>query len=104
MTVQIGPRHAVAPVTMVASQMAQNSSTGTKAQSAHRSRRGTGTHSRLHGWLRSRNCESTSEFTLDAEDRWRLFIAGPPVAKPNWLDVVASECSNTVSYLDSPIW
>jgi len=49
MTVQIGPRHAVAPVTMVASQIAQKSSTGTKAQSAHRSRRGTGTRSRLHG-------------------------------------------------------
>ena len=29
-TVQIGPRHAVAPVTMVASQMAQKSSTGIK--------------------------------------------------------------------------
>jgi hypothetical protein len=48
-TVQIGPRHAVAPVTMVASQMAQKSSTGTKAQSANRSRRGTGTRCRLHG-------------------------------------------------------
>jgi hypothetical protein len=47
-TVQIGPRHAVAAVTMVASQIAQKSSTGSKAQRAHRSRRGTGTRSRLH--------------------------------------------------------
>ena len=42
-TVQIGPRHAVDPVTMVASQTAQKSSTGTNAHSAHRSRRGTRT-------------------------------------------------------------
>ena len=49
MTVQIGPRHAVDPATMVASQMAQNSSTGIKVQSAQRSRRGTGTRSQLHG-------------------------------------------------------
>ena len=47
-TVQIGPRHAVAPVTMVANQIAQKSSTGSNAQSAHRSREGIGTHSRLH--------------------------------------------------------
>jgi hypothetical protein len=49
MTVQIGPRHAVAPVTIVASQTAQKSSTGTNAHSAHRSRLGTGTRTRLHG-------------------------------------------------------
>ena len=48
-TLQIGPRHAVDPVTMVASQMAQNSSTGTKAQSDHRSGLGTGALFRLHG-------------------------------------------------------
>jgi hypothetical protein len=48
-TVQIGPRHAVAPVTIVASQTAQNSSTGTKAHRASRSRMGTGTRCRLHG-------------------------------------------------------
>ena len=47
-TVQIGPRHAVAPVTMVVSQMAQKSSTGSKAQRASLSRRGAGTRSRLH--------------------------------------------------------
>jgi hypothetical protein len=49
MTVQIGPRHAVDPVTMVASQMAQKSSTGMNAQSAHRSWRGTGTRSLPQG-------------------------------------------------------
>ena len=37
MTVQTGPRHAVDPVTIVASQIAQKSPTGTKVQSAHRS-------------------------------------------------------------------
>jgi hypothetical protein len=34
-TVQTGPRHEVAPVTIVASQIVQKSSTGTMAQSAH---------------------------------------------------------------------
>jgi hypothetical protein len=50
----------VDPVTMVASQMAQNSSTSTSAQSANRSRRGTGTRSRLHGLLRSTKLDKTS--------------------------------------------
>jgi hypothetical protein len=48
-TVQIGPRHAVAPVTMVASQTAQKSSTGINAKRAHRNRGETATRSRLHG-------------------------------------------------------
>jgi len=64
-TVQIGPRHAVAPVTMVASQTAQKSSTGSKAHSARRSRRGTGTRSRLHGCTPSTKPEKTSSCERD---------------------------------------
>jgi hypothetical protein len=72
-TVQIGPRHGVAPVTMVASQTAQKSSTGTNAQSAHRSRRGTGTRSRLQGRDLSTKANSRAEFESGEEDRRRLF-------------------------------
>jgi hypothetical protein len=43
---------------MVASQIVQKSSTGIWAQRASRSRRGTGTRSRLHGWLRLMKSES----------------------------------------------
>jgi hypothetical protein len=75
LTVQIGPRHEVAPVTMVASQTAQKSPTGSNAQSAHRSRRGTGTRSRLHRWLLATNAWRSS-LVDDGQStfrRWEFF-------------------------------
>jgi hypothetical protein len=76
-TVQIGPRHAVDPVTIVASQTAQKSSTGTNAHRAHRSRLGTGTRSQLHSWLPSTNSESTSELELGDNNRRASCSAAP---------------------------
>jgi hypothetical protein len=116
-TVQIGPRHAVAPVTMVASQIAQKSSTGTRAQSAHRSRLGTGTRSRLQGRLRSTKSDSMSEFALGDNNRGASCSATPswrrrkresilrlsPPTKPRWLPSKASRTLNTAPTSPSPI-
>jgi hypothetical protein len=104
MTVQIGPRQAVDPVTMVASQTAHKSSTGTNAQSAHRSRRGTRTRSRLHGRLLSMKSESRAEFGSGDEDRRRLCNSRPLVTKPEWLGLLGIDWCNTVSYLNSQAW
>ena len=120
-TVQIGPRHAVAPVTMVASQTAQNNSTGTKAHSAHRNRRGTATRSRLHGRLLSTNSNSPREFALGGDDgrvscsvgpswrflrtvrNWVSILRLRSSAKPRWWPTAASRILNTVPTLPSPI-
>jgi hypothetical protein len=60
-TIQIGPSQGLASLSMVASQMAQKSSSGIHAQNAKRSRPGTGTRSSLHGTLRSINSDSTQK-------------------------------------------
>jgi len=114
MTVHIGPRHAVDPVTMVASQMAQKSSIGSRAQSDHRSRRGTGTRSRLHGLLCATKSDSASGFELSNDDRraegsadstgttWlirRLTILAHPSG-----NLAALEACNTVTTQPLPYW